>query len=95
MNANHQESSYVRIVLRSVSRPWEEVTVMTDVHALVEEVDRLAENQIARNAEIKRLRDTLAEIVAIPGDRTLLLNAEARAMYEIAKRTLESESVLG
>jgi hypothetical protein len=44
--------------------------------------------------EIKGLREALAAIVAVPSRETLLLNAEARAMYEYAKRALESESVL-
>lgn len=68
---------------------------MTDIRALCAQVDRLSENQIARNAEIKALREALATIVAVPSEQTLLLNAEARAMYEYAKRALESESVLG
>ncbi|HEX5370042.1 MAG TPA: hypothetical protein VFY10_11555 [Dehalococcoidia bacterium] len=68
---------------------------MTDIHALVEQVERLSENQVARNAEIRGLREALAAIVAVPSRETLLLNAEARAMYEYAKRALESESVLG
>jgi len=37
----------------------------------------------------EELIEALRAIIAIPSERTLLLNAEARAMYEIAKRTLE------
>lgn len=62
---------------------------------LIEHADRLAEGQVVRNAEIKGLREALAAIAEVPSERALLLNAEARAMYEIAKRALESESVLG
>lgn len=65
-----------------------------DIRALVEQADQLAKDRVTRNAEIKGLRDGLNAIVGLPSEHDLLLNAAARAMYEVAKRTLEQPSVL-
>jgi cell division protein FtsB len=67
---------------------------VNDIRALVEQAEQLAKDRVVRNAEIKRLRDGLTAIVELPDERALLLNAEVRALYEIAKRTLEQPSVL-
>jgi hypothetical protein len=64
--------------------------VNNDIRALVEQADQLAEDRVVRNAEIKRLREALEVIRDLPSERGLLLNAEVRAMHEIAARTLET-----
>jgi hypothetical protein len=59
---------------------------MSDMRRLIEQVDRLAEDRIARNAEIARLTDQLQGAVgALQAIATYVDNERASAKWTVVK----------
>lgn len=78
----HRRETVIREALELGLQAWRTTPVREKFHRAFEALDSL---------EDQRLRKALTVIAGVPSERTLLLNAEARAMYEIATRALEAE----